>query len=110
MHARPCRPRLVCKVSLQLYVFLFVFADRPIRCLAPGDDLDEAGVLLRRVDHAQTLIEEFELLECWENYGIIGDVVVCVFSFFSFNHPILFAMYYSVLANTRYVLLSLYFI
>lgn len=100
MYDGPCCPRLVRKVSLQLYVFVFVFADRPIRCLAPGDDLDEAGVLLRREDHAQTLIEEFELLECWQNYGIIADVVVCIFSFFSFNHSILSATYYSLLANT----------
>ncbi|KAF7982136.1 hypothetical protein HWV62_29873 [Athelia sp. TMB] len=45
------------------------------KCLAAGDDLENANALLRRKDHAQTIIEEFEILECWDNWGLVSDVV-----------------------------------
>ncbi|KAF7965204.1 hypothetical protein HWV62_45085 [Athelia sp. TMB] len=50
-------------------------ADYPEQCLTPNDALGEPNFILRRDDHARTLIEEFEILECWDNWGIVSDVV-----------------------------------
>lgn len=60
------------------------YVDLPVRCLAPNDALGgpEGQDVLRRTDHTQTVIEQFELLECWDNWGIIADVVVCTLPIF----------------------------
>lgn len=36
--------------------------------------------------HTELLVEEFELGMLWEEYGIVGDVVVCILSHFSHSH------------------------
>jgi hypothetical protein len=36
--------------------------------------------------HTELLVEEFELGMLWEEYGIVGDVVVRILSHFSHSH------------------------
>lgn len=89
MYVGACCPRVVREVSIQLNHELYI-AHCSFRCLAPGDDLDRPDVLPRRKLHTQTLVEEFEILECWDNWGIIADIIVCIPSFsLILSHPIL---------------------
>lgn len=32
----------------------------------------------RSREHTELLVEEFELGDLWDEYGIVGDVVVCI--------------------------------
>jgi hypothetical protein len=46
------------------------------RCTAPPTDLDGEGYVPRSRDHTEALVEEFELGVLWNEYGLIGDIVV----------------------------------
>jgi hypothetical protein len=46
------------------------------RCTAPADGLDEGTYGRRSRDHTEMLVEEFELGVLWDEYGLVGDVVV----------------------------------
>ena len=50
------------------------------RCTAPGDDLDSGEYVCRSQSHSELLVEEFELGVLWDEYGLVGDVVVSVYS------------------------------
>ena len=39
-------------------------------------DLDDLGADLRSREHTEGLVREHELGELWDEYGIVGDVVV----------------------------------
>lgn len=54
------------------------------RCTAPADGLDEGTYGRRSRDHTEMLVEEFELGVLWDEYGLIGDVVVRIFFTASF--------------------------
>ena len=47
-----------------------------IRCTAPSRDLYGQRHLHRSHDHTEMLGEEFELGVLWDEYGIVGDVIV----------------------------------
>ncbi|KAG2050282.1 hypothetical protein BDR06DRAFT_984068 [Suillus hirtellus] len=48
-----------------------------LKCLADQRDLDGDGPCLRRCKkHRELLVEELEYKKLWEEYGIVGDVVV----------------------------------
>ena len=47
-----------------------------IRCTAPSRDLDGYRHLRRSSTHTDMLGEEFELGVLWDEYGIVGDVIV----------------------------------
>lgn len=50
-------------------------------CLADRRDLDGDGPCLHRCEkHRELLVEELEYKKLWEEYGIVGDVVVSVVS------------------------------
>jgi hypothetical protein len=49
-----------------------------IRCTAHQHDLDGGGGRRSR-DHTELLVSEFELGVLWEEYGLVGDIVVCLF-------------------------------
>jgi hypothetical protein len=50
------------------------------RCTAPADDLD-GGIYGRcSREHTDVLVETFELGVLWDEYGLVGDVVVCIIS------------------------------
>lgn len=51
------------------------------RCTAPSSDLDSDKHGRRSKAHTEMLVEEFELGMLWDEYGLVGDIVVR--SFFS---------------------------
>ena len=48
------------------------------RCLAPANDLDNPAFQNnpRTLEHTQTILENLELGELWDAYGLVGDIVV----------------------------------
>ena len=46
------------------------------RCTAPSQDLDGHQHIRRSRAHTDMLGEEFELGVLWDEYGIVGDVIV----------------------------------
>jgi hypothetical protein len=52
-----------------------------IRCIAPPDDLDRKPEAARRCKaHTELLVENLELGVLWDEYGLVGDVVVGLLS------------------------------
>jgi hypothetical protein len=52
-------------------------SDNQIRCTAQSDNLDnDPHRLPRNREHTNTLVEMLELGELWDEYGLVGDVVV----------------------------------
>ena len=54
------------------------------KCLAHRSDLD-ADALRRHQEHADMVIEAYELGELQEKYGLVGDLIVSTGSFFVFS-------------------------
>jgi hypothetical protein len=50
------------------------------RCTAPARDLDSGQYVRRSQAHTELLVEEFELGMLWDEYGLVGDVVVRISS------------------------------
>jgi Plavaka transposase len=48
----------------------------PFRCTAPAKDLDSGHHVRRSQAHSELLVEEFELGMLWDEYGLVGDIVV----------------------------------
>jgi hypothetical protein len=48
------------------------------RCTARPENLDGPSTLRRR-EHTDALVETFELGTLWDDYGIVGDIVVSSF-------------------------------
>ena len=48
------------------------------RCTAHRNDLDVGGGRRSR-DHTELLVSELELGVLWDEYGLVGDIVVCLF-------------------------------
>jgi hypothetical protein len=48
------------------------------RCTAPANDLDSSQHVHRSQTHTKLLIKEFELGMLWDEYGLVGDIVVCL--------------------------------
>ena len=46
------------------------------RCTANAKDLDGGGGRRCR-EHTELLVESFGLRDLWEEYGLVGDVIVC---------------------------------
>ena len=46
------------------------------RCTTPANDLDSGQHVRRSQAHAELLVEEFELGMLWDEYGLVGDIVV----------------------------------
>ena len=51
------------------------------RCTAPHNDLDGDGYVSRRRDHTEALVEQLELGILWDEYGLVGDIVVHIVLF-----------------------------
>ena len=49
------------------------------RCTAPATDLDSKRHVRRSEAHSDLVVEKFELGTLWDEYGLVGDVVVSVF-------------------------------
>ena len=46
------------------------------RCTTPAKDLDSGQHGHHSQVHAELLVEEFELGMLWDEYGLVGDIVV----------------------------------
>jgi hypothetical protein len=46
------------------------------RCTAPADGLEDDKYGRRSREHTDLLVEEFELGVLWDEYGLVGDIVV----------------------------------
>jgi hypothetical protein len=53
------------------------------RCTAPPHEFDKPG-LRRCQEHTEALVEARELGELWDEYGLVGDIIVRV-SFYLLN-------------------------
>lgn len=53
-----------------------------VRCTAPFNDLD-SGCGRRSHELTRTLLDAFDLKTLWEDYGVIGDIVVRSHSMFA---------------------------
>lgn len=98
MYAGTRSPGMVRQVRIPPQILMLNYVNLPVRCLAPNDALGGPEDMLRRTDHTQTIIEEFEILECWDNWGIISDVVVCMLSIFL--SVLLFCSFSSIPSST----------
>jgi hypothetical protein len=50
-----------------------------VRCTAPANDLDSGQHVRRSQAHTELLVEEFELGMLWDEYGLVGDIIVHIF-------------------------------
>ena len=48
-----------------------------IRCTSHRTNLDGGGGR-RSCDHTELLVSELELGVLWDEYGLVGDIVVCL--------------------------------
>jgi hypothetical protein len=48
------------------------------RCTAPANGLDDEKCGRRSRDHTDVLVETFELGVLWDEYGLVGDVIVSI--------------------------------
>ena len=88
----PCmyHARMVCKVNFAL-IFLVLSLINPIRCMARANHLDDDIPRSRTREHTNLLVEELELGVLWDEYGIVGDIVVSILSTqFFFISPFVF--------------------
>jgi hypothetical protein len=53
------------------------------RCTVPANDLDSGQHVRRSQAHTELLVEEFELGMLWDEYGLVGDIIVRILSCFS---------------------------
>ncbi len=44
----------------------------------PANDLDSGQFVRRSQPHTELLVEEFELGTLWDEYGLVGDIIVCI--------------------------------
>ena len=52
------------------------------RCTAPATDLDSDRHVRHSQAHTELLVEAFELGVLWDEYGLVGDIVVSIFSLY----------------------------
>jgi hypothetical protein len=64
----------------------------PTRCNTQPHDFDNPR-LRRCQEHTEALVEALELGELWDNYGLVGDIVVRI-SFYVFNLFVFYFIYY----------------
>jgi len=65
-----------CPKYVIVYLPIMYITDKPFRCTAPAKDLDSGQYGRRSQAHAEVLVEEFELGMLWDEYGLVGDIVV----------------------------------
>ena len=53
--------------------------------MARADNLDNDLPRTRTQEHTNTLVEELELGVLWDEYGLVGDIVVRILLIFNFN-------------------------
>ena len=70
--------RLVSKVCIPIDKLIKSMLTSFFGCTAPAKDLDSGYYVCHSQEHAELLGEVFELSTLWDEYGLVGDVVVSV--------------------------------
>jgi hypothetical protein len=79
------------------------------RCTAPAKDLDSAQHVRRSQAHTELLVEEFELGMLWDEYGLVGDVVVRILlNFFCVRISDCYLFSHSQTVSLEPILMSFY--
>lgn len=47
-----------------------------LRCTAPANNLDGGRYPLHSREHTEVISAEFELGQLWDEYGLVGDIMV----------------------------------
>jgi hypothetical protein len=101
---------LYCVVSCRLKLNQSIF-----RCTAPADDLDSTEAGRRSHVHTDALLNTYSLKILWEDYGIVGNVVVSaiplvcglylITNSYSLSRPdfpgLIFMSSYALISSTR---------
>ena len=53
-----------------------MLTDKSSRCTAPYNNLDSGHHTRRSQAHTELLAEKFELGILWNEYGVVGDIIV----------------------------------
>lgn len=53
-----------------------MLANESSRCIAPADDLDSGWYPRRSRAHTEMLAAGFELGQLWDEYGLVGNIIV----------------------------------
>ena len=93
--------RALCRVGAQstksVFGELLSLSHSFIRCSANPEDLDGESTWRTR-QHSDAIVEELELGVLWHEYGLVGDIVVCIFFIpFLFLFPFRSATIWSVI-------------
>jgi hypothetical protein len=72
------RARVVSEVS-SYKLLLLISLQGYARCTAPPSNLDQKATR-RCHEHTDLLVAEWELGVLWDEYGIVGDIVVIIYS------------------------------
>ena len=87
---RHCCPAS-CKAGAQGMTSYHKTRDTPLtkifRCTAPATDLDSKWCVCRSQAHTHLLVEGFDLGDLWDEYGLVGDVVVSVLPSYFVSNP-----------------------
>jgi hypothetical protein len=72
------------KVSVYLNIFRLLTVNR---CMASRKELDTEALYRHRV-HTETLVQAgvFSLVQLWDEYGIVGQLVVSVSNYVHIDH------------------------
>ena len=46
------------------------------RCTVKDSDLEAPGATYRHREHSDILIEEFSIAQLWDEWGLVGDIIV----------------------------------
>jgi len=73
---------VLCKAGVQSMHFSnqsYILLTSILRCTAPANDLDSVNnqFVRRSQPHTELLVEGFELGTLWDEYGLVGDIIVC---------------------------------
>jgi len=69
--------RVVWKVSVLAFIWNICLIITIFRCMARSKSLDSDAPLPHCQEHSNVLVELLELGILWDEYGLIGDIVVC---------------------------------
>ena len=78
-------PRMVCKVSVtNLMCYLLMICI--YRCTAKDTDLKAEDTACHHQEFTEALIEEFSDAKLWDEWGLVGDVIINSNHFYSFQY------------------------
>jgi len=80
----PKQALLVCIMQGWCSKYLFCWwrlciADSVFKCTASVNDLNSGQYVCQSQLHNELLFEEFELDVLWDEYRLVGDIIICVF-------------------------------